>query len=76
MPAPRSHGAIRGAIRGRGFTLRELIIVMVIVGIISAIALPRTINDPVMLSTQASQLAGDIRYVQTLAMTQGQRYAS
>ena len=76
MPAARSRGAIRSAIRGRGFTLRELMIVMVIVGIISAIALPRTINDPVMLSTQASQLAGDIRYVQTLAMTQGQRYAS
>jgi len=49
-------------------------IVMVIVGIISAIALTRTGNDPVMVSTQAEQLAGDIRYVQTLAMTKGQRY--
>ena len=47
---------------------------MVIVGIISAIALTRTGNDPVMLSTQVDQLAGDIRYVQALAMTQGQRY--
>ena len=47
---------------------------MVIVGIISAIALTRTGNDPLMLSTQVDQLAGDIRYVQTLAMTQGQRY--
>jgi general secretion pathway protein H len=58
----------------RGFTLRELVIVMLIVGIISAIALARTGNDPLMLSTQVDQLAGDIRYVQALAMTQGQRY--
>jgi len=58
----------------RGFTLRELLIVIVLVGIISAIALTRTGNDPVMLSTQVDQLAGDIRYVQALAMTQGQRY--
>ena len=48
--------------------------VLVIVGIISAIALARMGNDPVMLSTQVDQLAGDIRYVQALAMTQGQRY--
>ena len=70
MSAPRC----RSAIRSGGFTLRELIIVLVIVGIISAVALSRTSNDPVMLSTQVNQLAGDIRYVQTLAMTQGQRY--
>ena len=47
---------------------------MVIVGIISAIALTRTGKEPVLVSTQAEQLAGDIRYVQALAMTQGQRY--
>jgi len=54
----------------RGFTLRELLMVMVIVAIISVIALARTGNDPVLLSTQAEQLAADIRYAQALAMTQ------
>jgi prepilin-type N-terminal cleavage/methylation domain-containing protein len=58
----------------RGFALQELVVVMLIVGIISAIAVARTGNDPILLSTQTEQLAGDIRYVQTLAMTQGQRY--
>ena len=48
--------------------------VMVVIAIISAIALPRMGNAPILLSTQAEQLAGDIRYVQTLAMTQGQKY--
>ena len=57
-----------------GFTLQEMIMVVVIVGIISAVALTRTENDTVLLSTQVDQLAGDIRYVQALAMTQGQRY--
>jgi MSHA pilin protein MshC len=70
MSKPRTPGAARQ----RGFTLREMVIVMVLVGIISAIALPRMANDPVLLSTQVEQLAGDIRYVQALAMTQGQRY--
>ena len=70
MSKPRTPGAARQ----RGFTLREMVIVMVLVGIISAIALPRMANDPMLLSTQVEQLAGDIRYVQALAMTQGQRY--
>src|SRR5713226_929493 len=58
----------------RGFTLTELVMVIVVVAIIAAIALPRMGNDPILVSTQAEQLAGDIRYVQSLAMTQAQRY--
>ena len=58
----------------RGVTLGELVIVLVIAGIVAAVAMSRTGNDSLLLSTQAEQLAGDIRYVQALAMTQGQRY--
>jgi len=52
----------------------ELVFVILVVGIISAIALSRTDSGTLQLSTQSEQLAGDIRYVQALAMTQGQRY--
>jgi len=57
-----------------GFTLRELITVLVVLGIISAVALSRMDSGTLQLSTQAEQLAGDIRYVQALAMTQGQNF--
>jgi len=53
-----------------GFTLTELVMVLAVVGIISAIAVSRMSNDPLVLATQAEQLASDIRYVQSLAMTQ------
>src|SRR5229473_189013 len=53
-----------------GFTLTELIVTVMVIAIISVIAVPRMGNDPVLLSTQAEQLANDIRYLQSLAMTQ------
>src|SRR6266581_78847 len=58
------------AIFARGFTLTELIVAMVVVAVIAAIAAPRMSNDPLVVATQAEQLAADIRYVQSLAMTQ------
>jgi len=42
-----------GALAERGFTLREVIVVLAIGGTISAVALPGMGNAPVLVSTQA-----------------------
>jgi prepilin-type N-terminal cleavage/methylation domain-containing protein len=56
------------------FTLVELVVVLLILGILAAVVVPRSANVPLILASQADQVIGDIRYVQSLAMTQGQRY--
>jgi MSHA pilin protein MshC len=59
----------------RGFTLMELVMILVLVGILAAFVAPRLGN---VTGTQAlafsDKLRADIRYAQSLAMTTGQRH--
>jgi prepilin-type N-terminal cleavage/methylation domain-containing protein len=57
-----------------GFTLIELVIVLVIIGIITIIATVKLPSNVIQLGASADQVAGDIRYTQALAMTLNQRY--
>lgn len=59
-----------------GFTLAELIVVILVLGILAAVFVPRSGNNAIVLSGQAEQFAADIRYAQSLAMTQGWNGAS
>ena len=58
----------------RGFTIIELVIVMVILSVLAAMATMRNPGDGISVSARAEQLAGDIRYTQSLAMNRGQRF--
>jgi len=62
FPVARTH---------RGFTLIELVIVLVILGIVAAYATPRWAPDDMTVASQADRLARDLRHAQTIAMNQG-----
>jgi prepilin-type N-terminal cleavage/methylation domain-containing protein len=63
------------AYRHTGFTLIEMVMVLILIGVLAVVFVPRAPSKgSLTFAGQAQQLASDIRYVQTLSMTRGQRY--
>ena len=57
--------------RADGFTLIELVAVMVILATLGAVALPRLAHNDATVPAQADQLGRAIRHAQAMAMSQG-----
>lgn len=57
-----------------GFTLIELVIVIVIAGILAGFAAPLWTGMQIPIGAQADQLVADILYTQNLAVSKNQRY--
>ncbi len=55
----------------KGFTLIEVTMVVVILGVLSAYALPRWSPADTTVAAQAHRLARDLRHAQEMAMSQG-----
>ena len=77
-PSPaRSTGRSRpGRVSARrfgGFNLVEVIAVLVVLAVLGVIFTPRNANDQIVLSAEAQKLQGDIRHLQALAMSRGNR---
>lgn len=71
----REHRATRGVLNApHGFTLIELVVVLVLLGIVAAMVGVRLSASTSNLGAVADQLASDIRYAQSLAQTRAQRH--
>ena len=59
----------------RGFSVLELVLVLMIVAVIAAVAAPRWAGWTADIERHAASLGADLRYAQSQAMHQGRGYA-
>lgn len=67
--------ATRNTGSAAGFTVFEMVIVLVLVGLLSIVAIPLFLNEGLRVTPAAEQIAGEIRYAQSLAMTHGEPHS-
>ncbi len=60
--------------REAGFTIIELVVVIIVLAIIAIAVFSRWPSGSINLGAQAKALVSDIRYAQNLSVTSGQRY--
>ena len=60
--------------RFRGFTLVELLLVILITGLLAVSVMPKWTASSLGLEFEARRVLNDIRYTQALSMASGQRY--
>ncbi len=65
---------VRKGLAQAGFTLFELVIVMVILGILAVFVIPKVAPTEMTLQSAANLVLTDLRHTQALSMTSGQRY--
>lgn len=58
----------------RGFTLVELVTILILIALLAFTAIPRNPTLALGAGAQVDQLAADIRFTQSLAMTHGDRF--
>ncbi|RFF28298.1 prepilin-type N-terminal cleavage/methylation domain-containing protein [Wenzhouxiangella sp. 15181] len=60
--------------RSAGFTMIELIVVLIILGALAFVAIPRLDLPSLKVMPAAEQIASEIRYAQNLALTRAEPY--
>lgn len=58
----------------QGFTLLEIILVILIIGVIAVTASPNWTSNSMTLEYEARRVLGDIRYAQAMSLASGERY--